>query len=382
VSEEAGLGLREAARELAAEAARRELHAALEPAGVRIVELEPTVWLARPGPAGDRLGDWVRDDALGRDAFVHPRGGVVVVSAVPRVPGASVRSSASAAAACGADADAGRDPAGRWRRHRVRAEARRSGPLAAWYEARELHAAGWGWTGRPTEELSFSGHGFRVPRGVFAPTAASALLLTRVLAALDAPDALAPDDDDDGGGGGGGRVLADIGTGSGVIGVSAALARPSLRVVAGDASPRAGRAARANARRAGLRPGTDRPGTDRRAPPRIRIARADLLAALEGERPSVICANIPYVPPWRASDPGYAAPRHAVAGEGPDGLGLLRRLAREARPILAPGGTLVLQLADEQWDGFAEDLTALGYRPHGPDQRRPGYAAVVSATLG
>ncbi len=252
MSEEAGLGLREAARALAAEAVRREFRTALERAGTRVVELEPAVWLARPGPAGDRVGDWVRDDALGRDAFVHPRGGVVVVSAVPRVPGASARSSASVAAACGADADEGRDPAGRWRRHRARAEARSSGPLAGWYEARELHAAGRGWTGRPAEEVSFSGHGFRVPRGVFAPTGASAQLLARVLAALNAPAPDAPAPDAATPAAAAGQVLADIGTGSGVIAVSAALAPPSLRVVAGDASPRAVRAARANARRAGL----------------------------------------------------------------------------------------------------------------------------------
>jgi len=54
-------------------------------------------------------------------------------------------------------------------------------------------------------------------------------------------------------------------------------------------------------------------------------------------------------------------PEGTAIGLGPDGLDLIREIARTARGFLVAGGSLVLQLADFQWPVFSKELTALGY---------------------
>ncbi len=59
-------------------------------------------------------------------------------------------------------------------------------------------------------------------------------------------------------------------------------------------------------------------------------------------------------------------PRDTVRGEGEDGLDLHRRLARDAIRFLQPGGRLLLQMGEAQWNDLAVELAELGYRPGEP----------------
>jgi release factor glutamine methyltransferase len=120
------------------------------------------------------------------------------------------------------------------------------------------------------------------------------------------------------------RVL-DVCTGSGVVGVSAALA--GGRVTSVDVSRRAVACAWLNARLNGTR---------------LRGVRGDLLVPVAGERFDVIAANPPYVP--ARGVPARGASRAWDAGR--DGRALLDRLLDAAPRHLAPGGVLLLVHSD------------------------------------
>ncbi len=136
-------------------------------------------------------------------------------------------------------------------------------------------------------------------------------------------------------------LVADIGTGSGCIAVALACAMPNAQVYATDRSAEALAVARRNGGRHGVME-------------RVRFLEGDLLAplaglGLEGQLAAVV-SNPPYIP---ADDlPGLQRevrrePRAALDG-GPDGLAFYRRLLREAKPYLAPGGTMVLEVGQGQ----------------------------------
>jgi release factor glutamine methyltransferase len=146
--------------------------------------------------------------------------------------------------------------------------------------------------------------------GVFAPISDSRLLAQTVR------DVTHP----------GSRVL-DVCTGSGVVGVSAALA--GGRVTSVDVSRRAVLCAWLNARLNGTR---------------LRVRRGDLLEPVAGERFDVIAANPPYVPAETDALPTAGPQRAWDAGR--DGRAVLDRLLDEAPALLAPGGVLLLVHSD------------------------------------
>jgi release factor glutamine methyltransferase len=124
----------------------------------------------------------------------------------------------------------------------------------------------------------------------------------------------------------GARVL-DVCTGSGVVGVSAALA--GARVTSVDVSRRAVACAWLNARLNGTR---------------LRAVRGDLLGPA-GDAPfDVIAANPPYVPAETEELPASGPERAWDAGR--DGRVLLDRLLSEAPSRLAPDGVLVVVHSD------------------------------------
>ena len=155
-----------------------------------------------------------------------------------------------------------------------------------------------------TGTKEFMGLTFAVSPAVLIPRPDTECLVERALAVL-------PDD-------GRRRVVADVGTGSGAIGVSLAVQRPKLRVYALDNGPRAARLAAANARRQGVAE-------------RVTVRCGDLLAPLP-EAAAVIVANLPYIrseslPALPVSVRDYE-PRTALGGGG-DGLAVYRRLMEQ-----------------------------------------------------
>jgi release factor glutamine methyltransferase len=140
--------------------------------------------------------------------------------------------------------------------------------------------------------------------------------------------------------------VADVGTGSGAIAVSLALAAPRAEIWATDTSAASVLLARANARRFGV-------------DERVHVLRGDLLEAVPGEL-DLIAANLPYLPGRdRDRHPELAGePDEAVFAPG-DGLGPYRRLLQSAEQKLSPSGAVVIQLHRRVLVAEREELAAL-----------------------
>ncbi|MBF0624653.1 MAG: 50S ribosomal protein L3 N(5)-glutamine methyltransferase [Magnetococcales bacterium] len=173
------------------------------------------------------------------------------------------------------------------------------------------------------KEAWFAGRSFHVDRRVLIPRS----LIENI---LDDPEGLAIWLDP-------GRIrrILDLGTGSGCLAVSLALAHPWARVDGSDLSPRALAVAEINRRRYHLGD-------------RLRLIRSDLFQNLPRGCYDLIVANPPYVAPGE-----YATlpreyrhePTLALrAGEG--GLALVGTILRQAADHLAPGGLLVCEVGD------------------------------------
>ncbi|MCH7705827.1 MAG: peptide chain release factor N(5)-glutamine methyltransferase [Chloroflexi bacterium] len=147
-----------------------------------------------------------------------------------------------------------------------------------------------------------------------------------------------------------GTIIADVGTGSGIIAVSLAVHLPHSKVYATDLSSTALSTARGNARRHGV-------------DARISFMGGDLLEPLP-ERVDLVVANLPYLStdaiPDLEPEIGLYEPREALDG-GPDGLEVVRRLLRQASGHLRPGGALLLEL--DPWQMDAASRAALEALP-------------------
>jgi release factor glutamine methyltransferase len=131
-------------------------------------------------------------------------------------------------------------------------------------------------------------------------------------------------------------IVADVGTGSGAIGVSIALRAPHAHVWASDLSEHAVRIAQRNAERHGVAD-------------RVHVVQGDLLEPIPGPV-DLIVANLPYLPDRLRGRAAYleyeAEPALAIWSPG-DGLGHYRRLLDDAESLLAPSGVLLIQLHRE-----------------------------------
>jgi len=148
--------------------------------------------------------------------------------------------------------------------------------------------------------------------------------------------------------------VADVGTGSGAIGLAVAHYCPWTQVWAIDISPSATTVAAANAARLGLAD-------------RVHVLVGDLLSApgLPADLTfDLIVANLPYVPgsaiDGLAPTVSLFEPRLALDG-GEHGLALIRRLIPQAVARLGSGGALGLECDPDQCTLIAQELAAAGF---------------------
>ncbi|MEN9663313.1 MAG: hypothetical protein RL324_2262 [Verrucomicrobiota bacterium] len=134
--------------------------------------------------------------------------------------------------------------------------------------------------------------------------------------------------------GAGVKRVADICTGSGCLAILLAKQFRTARVDATDLSPAALEVAAINVRR-------------HRLGPRVHLFPGDLLAALPAAaKYDVILSNPPYEPSALVDGqaPEFAAEPRIAHDGGQDGLGLIRKLLRQAGPRLKPHGIVVLEV--------------------------------------
>jgi ribosomal protein L3 glutamine methyltransferase len=142
------------------------------------------------------------------------------------------------------------------------------------------------------------------------------------------------------------RIL-DLCTGSGCLAILAALEFPNATIDAVDISADALDVAKINVAEYTL-------------DDRVRLVRSDLFKALDGERYDIIISNPPYVTSEAvaAFPPEYRAEPQLAHLGGDDGLDLVRRILKDARSHLAPGGNLIVEVgqANEAVEADFPDL--------------------------
>jgi release factor glutamine methyltransferase len=189
--------------------------------------------------------------------------------------------------------------------------------------------------GFPLEQVvgwaEFCGLRIVVEPGVFVPRRRTEFL-ARQAAALASP----------------GDVIVDLCCGAGAIAAAVASLVPGVAVHASDIDAVAVRCARRNV-----------PG---------QVYRGDLYEPLPSElrgRVAVLTANVPYVPAGEIGLLPAEARTHeplvALDG-GPDGLDVLRRVAREAPDWLAAGGHLLVETSERQAAAAVEAMAGLTVR--------------------
>jgi release factor glutamine methyltransferase len=164
--------------------------------------------------------------------------------------------------------------------------------------------------------------------------------------------------------------VADIGTGSGALALALRSERPDDQVFAVDLSDGALAVARANAARLGLP---------------VTFLEGDLVEPLAGVAPfDLVVSNPPYVPSQeidRLAPEVRREPRLALDG-GADGLAVVRRLAQDARAVLAAGGWLALEIGTGQADATTAVLRDAGYLDVGSRRDLAGTPRVIFGQRG
>lgn len=133
------------------------------------------------------------------------------------------------------------------------------------------------------------------------------------------------------------RRVADIGTGSGCLAVTAAVERPNLHLVATDISRAALDVARRNADRVGVAP-------------RIEFHECAYLAGTNGQFDFIV-ANPPYVTDSEFEKLAPEVREYEPAGAlkaGADGLRDIRQIVHLSADRLKPGGTLFMEIGHQQ----------------------------------
>ena len=141
-------------------------------------------------------------------------------------------------------------------------------------------------------------------------------------------------------------LLADVGTGCGVVAVTLALELPESTVYAADISGDALRVARKNCRKHNVSI-------------RVHLLKGNLLEVLP-QPVDIMTANLPYVcsSDLPRTGPSSAEPRLALDG-GVDGLERIRQLCRQAGVKLRPTGHLLLEIGQGQVEAVTMLLRSL-----------------------
>jgi release factor glutamine methyltransferase len=171
-----------------------------------------------------------------------------------------------------------------------------------------------------TGEQEFYGLKFCVTPDVLIPRPETELLVERALSWLKAhPTRL---------------LAADVGVGSGCIGLTIAHAIPELRLVALDRSRPALEVARTNA--------------DHLETRHVAFLQSDLLTAVSASF-DLVCANLPYIPTPDLAGLAVTHFEPALALDGGwDGLSILRAFLKDAPRWLAPAGLMLLEIEYRQ----------------------------------
>lgn len=147
-------------------------------------------------------------------------------------------------------------------------------------------------------------------------------------------------------------LIADIGTGSGIIAISLAKHLPNARIIATDIRPEAIELAKQNAHKHGVSE-------------RIDFRQGDLLEPLAADRVRYLVSNPPYISDaeWEQVEPNVKnyEPTHALRG-GTDGLQYLRPLIESAARVLDRPGQLVLEIAASQKNAVLQLAQQAGWR--------------------
>lgn len=146
--------------------------------------------------------------------------------------------------------------------------------------------------------------------------------------------------------------IAEICTGSGCIAVTLAKNLTNASIVATDISPDALALAAENAER-------------HKVSDRIEFLEGDMLDPIAGLGPfDWIISNPPYIPDdeWDAVEPNVKDHEpHLALRASPDGLPFVKNLIENARPALAQGGTLMIELAAKTAAQAAEHARTHGW---------------------
>lgn len=130
--------------------------------------------------------------------------------------------------------------------------------------------------------------------------------------------------------------LVDVGTGSGILGITSKLEFPELEVTLVDVSRHALQVAEENARQLKAD---------------VTTIQSDLLAQYP-YRADVIVANLPYVnPEWERSPETDHEPSLALFADN-NGLALIFELLEQTRASLLPGGKIILEADPEQHEAI------------------------------
>ncbi len=171
-------------------------------------------------------------------------------------------------------------------------------------------------------------------------------------------------------------VVADLGTGSGVLALALVDELPTVEVWATDISGDALAVARANLASVGL------------AAARVRLAHGSWFEALPGELRGgvhVIVSNPPYVSESEHAQLPPEVKDHEPAEalvSGPTGLEAIREIAEGAPEWLAPGGSLVLELAPHRADDARAAVAEAGFEDVEVRPDLVGRERVLVARLG